>query len=99
MTNSIRISKVLKEFNIGISTVVDFLKKKGTLKLNVRDIFFSQVMEGNTDFPYADEYFILRRDSRVVNLSLTYRFGKPLKAARRNNGSAGDEIQRVGSGG
>ncbi|MDR0559389.1 MAG: translation initiation factor IF-2 [Prevotellaceae bacterium] len=27
--NSIRISKILKEFNIGISTLVEFLKKKG----------------------------------------------------------------------
>ncbi|MDR0385106.1 MAG: translation initiation factor IF-2 [Prevotellaceae bacterium] len=28
-SNSIRISKILKEFNIGISTLVDFLRKKG----------------------------------------------------------------------
>jgi iron complex outermembrane receptor protein len=75
------------------------LNKKGTLKLSVRDIFFTQVMEGSTSFPNAEEYFILRRDTRVFNLSFTYRFGKPLKAARRNSGSAGDEMQRVGSGG
>lgn len=74
------------------------LKKKATIKLSVRDIFFTQVMEGNTDFPGADEYFILRRDSRVINLALTWRFGKLLKAARRNSGSAGDEMQRVGGG-
>jgi translation initiation factor IF-2 len=29
MANNIRISKILKEFNIGISTIVEFLKKKG----------------------------------------------------------------------
>jgi translation initiation factor IF-2 len=29
MNDSIRISKILKEFNIGISTLVDFLRKKG----------------------------------------------------------------------
>ena len=74
-------------------------KKKGILKLSVRDIFFTQVMEGNTDFPGADEYFILRRDSRVFNLGITYRFGKPLKTSRRSSGSAKDEIDRVGSGG
>lgn len=75
------------------------LQKKGTLKFSIRDIFFTQAMEGNTDFPNANEYFILRRDTRVFNLSFTYRFGKPLKATRRTSGSAGDEIQRVGSGG
>ncbi len=85
------------QLSAGITRPV--LKKKGTLKLSVRDIFFTQAMEGNTDFPNADEYFILRRDTRVFNLSFTYRFGKPLKTTRRTSGSAGDEIQRVGSGG
>jgi hypothetical protein len=75
------------------------LNRKGTLKLSVRDIFFTQAMEGNTDFPNATEYFILRRDTRVCSLSFTWRFGKPLKSTRRSSGSAGDEIQRVGSGG
>jgi iron complex outermembrane receptor protein len=74
-------------------------QKKGTLRLSVRDMFFTQVMEGLTDFPGAEEYFILRRDTRVFNLGLTYRFGKPLKTARRVSGSAKDEMDRVGSGG
>ena len=73
--------------------------KKGTLKLSARDIFFTQAMEGNTDFPSATEYFILRRDSRVFSLSFTWRFGKPQKTTRRSSGAADDEIQRVGSGG
>ncbi|MEO8173294.1 MAG: outer membrane beta-barrel protein [Sediminibacterium sp.] len=85
------------QLSMGLARPV--LNKKGTLKFSVRDIFFTQAMEGNTDFPNADEYFILRRDSRVFNIALTYRFGKTMKAARRNSGSAGDEIQRVGSGG
>lgn len=74
------------------------LKKKGTLKLTIRDIFFTQVMEGNTDFPDADEYFILRRDTRAVNLAFTWRFGKPLKTIRRSAGSAKDEMDRISGG-
>ena len=54
-------------------------------------------MEGLTQFPNATEYFIVRRDSRVVNIAFTYRFGKAYKAAKRSSGSAGDEMQRVGS--
>lgn len=84
------------QLSAGISRPV--LKKKGTLKLSIRDIFYTLVMEGDTKFQYADEYFILRRDSRVVNLSFTYRFGKPLKAAKRSSGGASDEIDRVGNG-
>jgi hypothetical protein len=39
----------------------------------------------------------LRRDSRVATLSFTYRFGKAFKIIKRNNGSAADEMQRVGA--
>ncbi len=85
------------QLSLGVARPI--LKKKGTLKFSARDIFFTQAMEGNTDFPNADEYFILRRDTRIFSLSFTWRFGKPLKTTRRTSGSAGDEIQRVGSGG
>jgi iron complex outermembrane receptor protein len=80
----------------GVSRPV--LKKKGTLKLTMRDIFYTQAMEGFTTFQSADEYFIVRRDSRMVSLVFTYRFGKAYKSARRNSSSASDEMQRVGNG-
>jgi iron complex outermembrane receptor protein len=85
------------QLSLGVSRPV--LKKKGTLKISLRDIFYTNAMEGLTQFTHATEYFIVRRDSRVVNLSFTYRFGKAYKISKRSNGSAGDEIQRVGSGG
>lgn len=84
------------QLSLGISRPV--LKKKGTLKLSLRDLFYSNAMEGLTQFPKATEYFIVRRDSRVINLSFTYRFGKAYKTAKRSNGSAGDEMERVGNG-
>ncbi|RYY71204.1 MAG: hypothetical protein EOO13_03925 [Chitinophagaceae bacterium] len=73
------------------------LKKKATLKLSIRDIFHTNGMEGLTDFENSKEYFWLKRDSRVATLSFTYRFGKPFKVIKRNNGSAADEMQRVGA--
>jgi hypothetical protein len=82
------------QLSFGIAKQV--LQKKGTLRLTVRDIFFTQVMEGLTDFPGADEYFILRRDSRMISLGFSLRFGKPLKTQRRNTGAAKDEMDRVG---
>jgi hypothetical protein len=84
------------QVSAGVSRPI--LKKKGSLKLSIRDIFYTQAMEGLTDFENAEEYFLLTRDSRVVNIAFTYRFGKPVKAARRSGGSATDEIQRVGNG-
>ena len=75
------------------------LKNKGSLKLTARDIFYTQAMEGLTQFQHATEYFKLTRDSRVITLAFSYRFGKLKPAARRSSGGAGDEIDRVGSGG
>lgn len=84
------------QVSVGISRPV--LKQKGTLRLSMRDIFYTQAMEGLTDFAGADEYFILKRDSRVFTIGFSYRFGKTFKTSRRNNGGAGDEMQRVGNG-
>jgi iron complex outermembrane recepter protein len=84
------------QMSLGVSRPV--LKKKATLKMSLRDLFYTNAMEGLTQFPKATEYFILRRDTRVINLSFTYRFGKAYKTIKRSNGSAGDEIERVGNG-
>lgn len=83
------------QVSVGLAQTI--FKGKGSLKLSARDIFYTQAMEGLTDFPGANEYFILTRDSRVINLAFTYRFGKPLKAAKRSSGSATDEMNRAGS--
>jgi outer membrane receptor protein involved in Fe transport len=76
------------------------LKEKGTLKLGVRDIFYTQQPSGSIDFQSTEAKFTNYRDSRVVNLTFSYRFGKPLKAiSQRKKGGAGDEQSRVkGSG-
>lgn len=84
------------QLSLGISRPV--LKKKGTLKLSFRDLFFTNAMEGFTQFTKATEYFIVRRDSRVINIAFTYRFGKAYKTTKRSSGSAGDEMERVGNG-
>ena len=55
-------------------------------------------MEGLTQFQQANEYFKLKRDTRVVTLGFTYRFGKTFKSAAKRSGGASDEIERVGTG-
>lgn len=77
------------------------LKNKGTVKLNVRDIFYTQQASGDINFKNTLAHFRNSRDSRVMNLSFVYRFGKPVKDARqrKSNGGAGDEQNRVKMGG
>lgn len=72
------------------------IKKKGTVKLNVRDIFKSMTPHGDINIQGAEASFNQNRDSRVVTLSFSYRFGKPLKGLKtRKSGGAGDEQGRI----
>lgn len=74
----------------------DILKKKGSLKLSVRDIFGPMTVHGNMDFQSTKVNFTQQRDSRVVTLGFNYRFGKPIKGLqKRKTGGAGEEQNRI----
>lgn len=83
------------QVSTGVSKSV--LNKKGTLKLSYRDIFYTGAMEGFTSFPDATEYFKIKRDSRVLTLSFTYRFGRSYKANKHQDGAT-EEKERVQNG-
>ena len=82
------------QLSAGISQ--SLFKGNGSIKFTARDIFHTQVLKGLTDFPGANEYSVLTRDTQVFSIGFTYRFGKPLKAANRSTGGAYDEIKRSG---
>lgn len=76
------------------------LKEKASLKLAMRDIFYTGGVKGYINFQQTQASFHNTRDSRQVTLTFTYRFGKPFKAAQaRRTGGAGDEQSRVKVGG
>jgi iron complex outermembrane recepter protein len=82
----------------GVSKQV--LKGKGTVKFNIRDIFYSQVVEGDINFKSTEAHFKNWRDTRVANITFTYRFGKPLKNGNEpRNRNTPDEQNRVKSNG
>jgi hypothetical protein len=82
------------ELNIGVGKQV--LKKKGTLRLSIRDLTYFQNYNGYSTFENSFEPFTIKWDSRVVRLSFSWRFGKQMKAVSRSEGGAKDEIDRVG---
>jgi iron complex outermembrane recepter protein len=63
----------------GVSKQV--IKGKGTVKLSVRDIFLTQPARGDINFKTTEAHFRSHWDSRVANLTFTYRFGKPFKTS------------------
>jgi outer membrane receptor protein involved in Fe transport len=77
------------------------LKDKASLKLAIRDIFYTGGVRGYIDFQQTQATFHNTRDSRQVSLTFNYRFGKPIKGPqpRRNAGGASDEQNRVKTGG
>lgn len=92
------IIKPMGQVSVGIQKQV--LKNKATLRLNVRDIFFTQFPRGNINFQNTEASFRQTRDSRTVTFGFNYRFGKPIKGVpKRKTGGAGEEQDRIKSGG
>lgn len=85
----------IKQVNIGFSKQV--LKGKGTLRLNIRDIFAGGVYRGYSKYGNVDATFKDINDSRAGSLSFTWRFNKgKLKAGSgKKEGGASDEQGRV----
>lgn len=88
----------LGELNAAMQKQV--LKKKGTVRLAVRDIMYTRPARGEINFQNTEVRFREKNDSRQLVIGFNYRFGKPFKTApRRKTGGAGDEQERVKSAG
>ena len=83
----------MQQLSTGVSKQI--LKNKGSLKLNIADIFNSGRQGGVINIQNTVAAFTQTRDSRNVGLTFSYRFGKPLKIQQRKSGGAGDEQSRI----
>ena len=84
--------------NMGISKQV--MKGKGSVRLNVRDVLYSQKAKGDIKYSNIDAHFQQQKDSRQVALGFSYRFSKgKVGGPKRKTGGAGDEQSRVKAGG
>ena len=85
----------MQQLSTGVSKQI--LKNKGSLKLNIADIFNSGIQGGVINIQNTVAAFTQTRDSRNVGITFSYRFGKPLKIQQRKSGGAGDEQSRIKS--
>lgn len=85
--------------NFGVSQPI--MKGKGTLRLGIRDLLWSQKIKGSSQYGSVDAAFTQQQESRVISLNFTYRFNKgKLKAQqRKRSGGADDEASRAGGNG
>ncbi|MBD2700470.1 outer membrane beta-barrel protein [Spirosoma sp. BT702] len=71
--------------------------KKGTLRMNVTDIFYTNPVHATAAYANYVERFNQRQDTRIATASFTYRFGSDTIApSRRRTGGAEDEKRRAG---
>lgn len=81
--------------SVGFSQQV--LKNQGTIRINIRDIFYTQQFRAESKYSNIDVNIKESRDSRVFNIGFTYRFSKgKINNQKRRNGSAAEEQGRVG---
>lgn len=85
--------------NMGVSK--QLFKGKGTLRLNFRDVLYTQKINGTIRYSNIDAAFQQHRDSRQAAIGFTYRFskGKMNNVNKRRTGGAAEEQNRVKSGG
>jgi iron complex outermembrane recepter protein len=83
--------------SVGFSKQI--MKNQGMIRINIRDIFYTQQFRAESKYSNIDVSIKESRDSRVINLGFTYRFskGKINASQKKRNGSASEEQGRVGA--
>lgn len=85
-------------YNLTAGVQKSLFKKRGTLTVNMTDIFWKAYPSGVTQFGNVNEDWTSKRDTRVVNVSLSYKFGKGQGAKMRRKTGADDEKSRISNG-
>ncbi|MEN9547672.1 MAG: hypothetical protein RIR12_263 [Bacteroidota bacterium] len=83
---------------MGLGLAKQIAKNRGTIRLAIRDLFYTQNYSGYSNFQNSDEPFAIKWDSRVARLSFSWRFGKAQKGIKRTAGGAAEEAERAGTG-
>lgn len=86
------------QWGVAASVQKTILKSKGTVRLNVTDIFWTNLPRAVITYNNYVEKWHAYRETRVANITFTYRFGNnKVQAARRRSTGSEEERQRVGN--
>lgn len=87
------------QWGLGAGVQKTLLDGKGTLRFNITDIFWTNRPNARVEYEgsYVENWHAYR-DSRVANLTFTYRFGNSkVQAARKRTTASEEERQRAGA--
>lgn len=86
------------QWGIGAGVQKLVMKNKGTLRFNITDIFWTNLPKAVITYDNYIEKWHAYRETRVANLTFTYRFGNSkVQAARRRSTGSEEERQRAGN--
>ncbi|MFI5133129.1 MAG: TonB-dependent receptor domain-containing protein [Chitinophagales bacterium] len=86
------------QWGVGTGVQKTILKNKGTLRFNITDIFWTNLPKAVITYNNYIEKWHAYRETRVANLTFTYRFGNnKVQAARRRTTGSEEERQRAGN--
>ena len=85
------------QWGVGAGVQKTVLKKKGTLRFNITDIFWTNLPKAVITYNNYIEKWHAYRETRVGTITFTYRFGKnSVQGARRRSTGSEEERQRAG---
>ncbi|HYV92690.1 MAG TPA: outer membrane beta-barrel protein [Chitinophagales bacterium] len=87
--------KAFTEITAGVTW--QLMKGKARMKLSMSDIFLTNLIYGSIQYASLDGTFLQHNDSRRVNHTFTYNFGKQ-QQSREHRGSDEEEKSRVKTG-
>ncbi|GHB75521.1 hypothetical protein GCM10007390_31590 [Persicitalea jodogahamensis] len=81
---------------VSVGVQKNLMKKAATLRLNVRDLFYTMRNAGRTNYGLTNLSFVSRFESRVARVAFACNFGnRNLNAARQRRTGVEDEQGRV----
>ena len=86
------------QWGVGIGAQKNIMEGKGTIRLNVTDIFWTNLPNAKVEYTgsYIENWHAYR-ETRVANLSFVYRFGNnKVQQARKRTTASEEERQRAG---
>jgi len=83
------------QWSLSAGIQMKIMNGKGSLKLNVSDIFWTELTNAVTTFSDFNQTIFVRRDTRAVGLAFTYHFGGNSQSSLRSKGGAEDEKKRA----
>ena len=86
-------TEALGSLNVGLQKKV--FGKKGSVRLNVTDIFYTNRTRNSVVYPGFGIHFNNYPETRIIRLNFTYNIGKTGEAMRKRNGQD-EERKRVG---